>query len=1648
MKFVRSWPVMFAALLLWPSLSIAQSFQPFNNSIPANAGPPFLLTDGTVLIQNSFTTGWVKLTPDEYGSYLNGTWSTVAPLPAGYAPYAYASAVLADGRLVVIGGEYNYQGYSDTLQAAVYDPKSDTWTPIAPPLGWNAVGDAPSVVLPTGQFLLGMAFSSQLGLLDPATLTWTAASNSGKATSNNEEGFTLLPDGTVLDVNVSSTGATQRYLPSSGKWISAGSTPEPLQSGGEMGPAVLRPNGTVFAMGASGANAVYTPPSTLTGTGTWAVAPNLAVGDAPACLLPDGNVFVEAGDGFYEFDGTHLTRVIASSQSPYAGRLLPLPNGQVLLTNGGAQLYIPSGTPNPAWAPKITSFPATIGPGATYAISGTQFNGLSQAVGFGDDYQAATNYPLVRITNQVTGHVIYARTHDHSTMGVATGTATVSTNFDVPANIELGSSSLVVVANGIPSAPVPVSVGTLKSSATALGSSPNSSTGGKAVTFTATVTGMGGTPTGTVTFLDGVMRIGTGTLNGSGVATFSTSTLIAGAHSITATYGGDGNFTSSTSTAVAQTVTGTASTTALTSSLNPSTPNTQITLTVKVTGSGGTPTGNVAFFDGASWLASATLVSGSASFSISALPSGPHPISVQYSGDTLFTSSTSNTVAQFVTGSNPTTVVVASSLNPSLKGQSVTFTATVAGAAGAMPTGTVSFVTSISAGSSTGAVILGTVALNASGQASMSTNALPVGYYGIDAWYNGDMNYAANGSMTPVTQEVANSLNPSATVLTASPNPAVIGQAVTFTASVTGTGGTPTGYAVLRDGGSFLADTALNAKGVLTYTTSTLAAGSHSITAQYGGDLNFLAGTSPAVVVTITQPSAAKPSFSPAGGTYTSVQSVKITSTTPGASIYYTTDGSTPSSSSAKYTAAVKVASSETLSAIATAIGDNNSAVATAIYSITLPTVATPAFSPAGGKYNAVQTVTMTDATTGAAIYYTTDGTTPTTSSTKYSAAVKVTSNETLNAMATATGYNNSAVATAAYMIALPTAATPTFSPAAGNYTSVQTVTIKDATSGATIYYTTDGSTPTTSSAKYSAAIAVGGSETLKAVANASGYASSAVASAAYTITLPVAATPTFSPAAGSYTSAQSVTIKDSTAGATIYYTTDGSAPTTSSTKYTAAINVKTSETLNAIAAAKGDANSSVATAAYAIGPASGQGPVPVISPVAGNYASAVTVTIAVSDPRATIYYSIGNQNLNQIYAGPFQVTTNVTVWACSKFSGNTCGMEAASGYTIGPASSSIISTVAGNGTYGFTGDGGAATNAELNSPSGAFMDASGNLYIADNSNNRIRKVNGSGVISTYAGGGSGCTQQTDSAGDGCPAISASLSSPYGFAQDSAGSIYVADYYTNVVRKISSNGIITNVAGNGSAAYSGDGGPATSAALDLPTGVAIDSAGNLYIADGANSVVRKVDTNGNISTFAGTGGSGNSGDGGPATQAQLNGPATLTFDSLGNLYIVDTIAQVVRMVNPSGTISTVAGNGKQGFSGDGSAATSAELQFPWGVAVDGAGNLYIADGGNGRIRMVNKSGTISTVVGGGAGCSAETNNRGDNCAPTNARLSSPQGIFLDRAGNLLIADNGNQRVRKVASFSTPAVKAARISASGVTGDSGDQGSLPLSRSDH
>ncbi len=432
-----------------------------------------LMTDGTVLVFDYCSSTMYKLAPDSYGNYVDGTWSQSASLPSGYAPLYFGSAVLPDGKLIVNGGEYNFCNSQETNLGAIYDPVANSWTSVTGP-GWSQIGDAQSVVLSNGTYMLGNCGcnnNSAQALLNEASMTWTLVGN-GKQDVNSEEGWTLLPNGNVLEVNVFDPPYAQYYSPKANEWESAGQTPVNLITGYEIGPQTLRTDGTVFVAGATGYTAIYN-----SHTAAWTQGPTFPVingqqvdtADAPSSLLTDDTVMVAGSPGlyqapatFYIFNGKKLKSIAtppdAPNDSSYNIRLLMLPNGQVLEDDGSSDIELYSGEKVlTQYAPQISSVPKSLSPGSTYKISGHLFNGMSQDNMYGDDVQQATNFALVRITNNASGHVVYAKTHDPNFMGVAS-MRKVSTMFDVPSSIETGASSLVVVTNGIPSKAVSVTI--------------------------------------------------------------------------------------------------------------------------------------------------------------------------------------------------------------------------------------------------------------------------------------------------------------------------------------------------------------------------------------------------------------------------------------------------------------------------------------------------------------------------------------------------------------------------------------------------------------------------------------------------------------------------------------------------------------------------------------------------------------------------------------------------------------------------------------------------------------------------------------------------------------------------------------------------------------------------------------------------------------------------------------------------------------------------------------------------------------------------------------------------------------------------------------------------------------------------------------
>lgn len=483
-----------------------------NDFGPSGASGPLLMTDGGVLIQNAGLFGEdakiFKLTPDSNGSYVNGTWTQLASKP--FISSAAAQAVLADGRVIIEGGEYSNYGYDFLLtnQGAIYDPVSNSWTSVPPPLLFvdlyppratfapHPIGDSSSVILADGTFMLADKMSHQAALLDLKTLTWTETGTRTKADLNDEEGWTLLPDGTVLTADCYTDFAfgliptypanptnSEIYNPRTGQWTSAGSTINSLTDPNvfEMGPAMLRPNGTVFILGSSGNSSIYD-----THSRRWSLGPTLPISpqgfqytaqDAPGALLTNGHVLVAASGGaanggysnppvaFFEFDGHKFIPepTIPNAANDVSGSisLLLLPTGQVLSVDGtlDVEIYTPDAGDDEhesesreAWRPVVTWAPELLGRGKSYVLEGIRLNGMSQASSFGDELQDATNYPLVRLINVRTGHVVYARTHDHSSMAVASDRVS-STHFDVPTTVERGLSRLEVVANGIASEP-------------------------------------------------------------------------------------------------------------------------------------------------------------------------------------------------------------------------------------------------------------------------------------------------------------------------------------------------------------------------------------------------------------------------------------------------------------------------------------------------------------------------------------------------------------------------------------------------------------------------------------------------------------------------------------------------------------------------------------------------------------------------------------------------------------------------------------------------------------------------------------------------------------------------------------------------------------------------------------------------------------------------------------------------------------------------------------------------------------------------------------------------------------------------------------------------------------------------------------------
>jgi hypothetical protein len=472
----KLWPVLAlltASLIPGHSMAVG-SWVPLNNSAPDFINGTLLLPDGTVMAANGGS-NWYRLTPDSNGSYVNGTWSTLASMH--YQRLYYSSQVLTNGQVIVVGAEYSPNLFSGpgTTNGELYNPQSNTWTllPNTPTL--NKFYDSCSEILPNGNVIISPVTPATFG----GTLIWNTASNLWMTGPNlyrgddqDEATWVKLPDNSVLTIDPYGTNS-ERYIPSLNKWINDSNVPvvmyDPVKS--EIGAGLLLPNGQAFFTGGTGNTVFYTPSGT-TNAGAWTAGPvlpnSLVTGDAPAAMMVNGKALFVMSDGvysntssFYEYDP--VANAFTQTTSPgggstisevtYSFRMLDLPDGTILLSDGGTELYVyqPDGSPLPAGQPAINTF--TVNSNGTYQLTGTLFNGLNEGASYGDDAQMNSNYPLVRMTNSL-GKVFYARTFNWNSTGVMTGTNIVTTQFAVPTNVPYGIYSLVVTANGNASAPV------------------------------------------------------------------------------------------------------------------------------------------------------------------------------------------------------------------------------------------------------------------------------------------------------------------------------------------------------------------------------------------------------------------------------------------------------------------------------------------------------------------------------------------------------------------------------------------------------------------------------------------------------------------------------------------------------------------------------------------------------------------------------------------------------------------------------------------------------------------------------------------------------------------------------------------------------------------------------------------------------------------------------------------------------------------------------------------------------------------------------------------------------------------------------------------------------------------------------------------
>lgn len=473
--------------------SVAGVWTPVTNHAPGGVELMLLLPDGTVMAANSpggstYSTNWYRLTPDKHGKYVDGTWSKLASM--NYSRYDFSSIVLTNGQVFVAGGEYG----TGTATSEEYNPQSNIWTIIplptsllnpdvaSPEIGENqGFYDSIAKILANGEVLIAPDGADSYGgtlLFNPATSTWLDGPTTVEKAypDQSEASWVKLPDDSILTVNPSTTNS-ERYIPSLVRWIPDANLPVNLCTNGEIGPAVLLPNGKAFYLGATGHTALYTPSGT-TNTGTWSAGPDIPDGeiapDSPAASLANGNVLcaveplpIYSGPtSFYEynwvtntFESVNAPTATTYFAAPYYTKMLDLPDGSVMFSTGGYSqpyVYFPDGSPNPGGQPTIANLTYNAADGS-YLLAGTLLNGISEGATYGDDAQMDSNYPLVRLTDAAT-NVYYARTFNWNSTSVQATNKLVSVQFVLPANLPPANYSLVAVANGIASKPVNLSI--------------------------------------------------------------------------------------------------------------------------------------------------------------------------------------------------------------------------------------------------------------------------------------------------------------------------------------------------------------------------------------------------------------------------------------------------------------------------------------------------------------------------------------------------------------------------------------------------------------------------------------------------------------------------------------------------------------------------------------------------------------------------------------------------------------------------------------------------------------------------------------------------------------------------------------------------------------------------------------------------------------------------------------------------------------------------------------------------------------------------------------------------------------------------------------------------------------------------------------